>query len=225
MSPRLDENAVVKRQIMEGVLAIIRLNTAALAKGKIGVQIFDRKNGINNVEFKEYADLDLTTAAALVNDAKQRAAIQPVQQPAYGQTYGAPPPANPYAVPAPANTANPANLSSIISSLDPNSLSQLLGVISGNNAAQTPQAPHSGLTPDLARLLSSVTSSPAAPAYNAPAQPQQQFASLYQNPAFASLMGGQQPQQNTPSVQTPQAAPGQPPDMAEIMAQLAKYQR
>ncbi|KAJ4291162.1 nuclear polyadenylated RNA-binding protein 3 [Kalmusia sp. IMI 367209] len=227
MSPRLNESAVVRRQIMEGVLAIIRLNTAALVKSKINVQIFDRRGGNNNVQFNEYSGLDPPTAAALVVDAKQKSSSQPVQQPApstYGQTYGTPAP-NPYALSAPTNATNTSNLSSLISSLDPNGLSQLLGAMSNNNALQTPQAPPPGISSDLARLLGSVTTPTAAPVYNPQTVSPQQYPNSYQNSAFAPHRNGQQSQTAAPPVQTPQGTPSQAPDMAEIMAQLARYQR
>lgn len=51
MSPRLPEAAVVRRQIIEGVLAIVRLDTGSLAKGKVNVQVFDRRGGSGNVQF------------------------------------------------------------------------------------------------------------------------------------------------------------------------------
>jgi hypothetical protein len=89
---------VVRRQIVEGVLAIVKLNTASLVKGKVNLQVFDRRGGVGNVQFdgmcycshykamadspsSEYADLDPATAAALVIKAKQTHA-QPVQPPA-----------------------------------------------------------------------------------------------------------------------------------------------
>ncbi len=51
LSGRFPEPAVVRRQILEGVLAIVRLDTTGLTKGKISVQIFDRRGGANNVQF------------------------------------------------------------------------------------------------------------------------------------------------------------------------------
>ena len=71
MSPRLDEAAVIRRQIVEGVLAIVRLTALSLANGRVNIQIFDRRGGANNVQFNEYADLEPNTAAALVAKAKQ----------------------------------------------------------------------------------------------------------------------------------------------------------
>ena len=51
LSPRLSEAAVVRRQIVEGVLAIVKLNASALAKSKVNLQVFDRRGGAGNVQF------------------------------------------------------------------------------------------------------------------------------------------------------------------------------
>ncbi|KAF1966769.1 hypothetical protein BU23DRAFT_311542 [Bimuria novae-zelandiae CBS 107.79] len=227
LSPRLNEHAVVRRQIMEGVLAIVRLNDSSLARQKINVQLFDRRGGNGSVQFNEYTDLDPATAVALVADAKQRSTSFPVQQPAPSAYAHYNPPAIPYAPPTPAapavNPANPANLSNLISSLDPNSLSQLLGAMSGNGAPQMSQAPPAGITPDLARLLSSVSSPAAAPVYNPPTLPQYH----QQQPPAVQPHNPYNTQYAAPPSQAPpaQTAAGKGPDMAEIMAQLAKYQR
>jgi hypothetical protein len=51
MSGRFPEPAVVRRQIIEGVLAIVRMDVSGFKKGKVSVQIFDRRGGANNVQF------------------------------------------------------------------------------------------------------------------------------------------------------------------------------
>lgn len=51
MSGRFPEPAVVRRQIIEGVMAIVRMDTSGFMKGKVSVQIFDRRGGANNVQF------------------------------------------------------------------------------------------------------------------------------------------------------------------------------
>ncbi|CAI6338964.1 unnamed protein product [Periconia digitata] len=219
MSPRLDESAVVQRQIVEGVLAVVRLDATALSKGKIDIQIFNRQHGISNVQFNNYVDLDPGTAAALVISAKQNS-NQPVQPPpmqnTYGQGYSAPHP--PYIPPVSATAAHAPNLSSIITSMDQTSLSQLLGAISGNQAAPGPQPP-AGLTPDLARLLSQVSGSNPTASFNLPAIANQAYMNPFQNVYNSQA---QQPAAGHNVGATTQ--PGQP-DMNEIMAQLAKYQR
>ena len=64
MSPRLPEAAVVRRQIIEGVLAIVRLDTGVLTKGKVNVQVFDRRGGAGNIQLNgELSIADLLFAA------------------------------------------------------------------------------------------------------------------------------------------------------------------
>ncbi|KAF2175588.1 hypothetical protein K469DRAFT_646961 [Zopfia rhizophila CBS 207.26] len=245
LSPRLSEAAVVRRQIVEGVLAIVKLNAATLAKSKVNVQVFDRRGGADNIRFDEYADLDPATAAMLVINAKQTQAqlVQPPVPHLYGHSYSTPPVPTPTYAPQPppgqyppTPTNNTPNLSNLISSLDSNGLSQLLGAMSHNNPSQAPpQPPAAGLTSDLARLLGSVSAPPAqppayAPRPSQPPQSPQTYPNSYQNPALASLLGGQGPLQPTPPAAPPVQTPTQPspagqPDMNEIMAQLAKYQR
>ncbi|RMZ70579.1 rna-binding [Pyrenophora seminiperda CCB06] len=224
LSGRFPEPAVVRRQILEGVLAIVRLDTTGLTKGKVSVQIFDRRGGANNVQFNEYADLDPTTAGLLVNNAKQsqsRPVLPPSSSYAFGQNL--PPhfsqPSNPF----PALTTSQPNISNLIASLDGASLSQLLGAMSGNNMPQNAQAqPNPGLNADLARLLAQVPSPVQTPGFATQHQPH--LAQLSnQFPALASLFANQS-QPVAPPVQTP-AQPGPAPDMSEIMAQLAQYQR
>lgn len=225
LSGRFPEPAVVRRQILEGVLAIVRLDTAGLTKGKIRVQIFDRREGETNIQFNEYADLDPTTAGLLVNKAKQNQlqSVQPPVQP-FGFSQGLPY-TQPGAAFAHAPTSQP-NISNLIASLDGGSLSQLLGAMSNNNVPQSSQPTLSpGFNTDLARLLAQVPS----PAQNSgfSSQSQSQITQLStQFPALASLFASQ-PQQaapSAPSAQTPTQSNGAP-DMSEIMAQLSQYQR
>jgi hypothetical protein len=95
--------------------------------------------------------------------------------------------------------------------------------MSGNNIPQNAQpAPNQGLNADLARLLAQVPSPVQTPGFNGPGQPH--LAQLSnQFPALASLFANQS-QVVAPPVQTPTQA-GSAPDMSEIMAQLAQYQR
>ena len=170
----------------------------------------------------EYADLDPTTAGLLVNNAKQTQS-QPVQPPApsFGFNQNLPfaqPPTN-----FPPAQASQPNISNLIASLDGASLSQLLGAMSGNSMPQNPQpAPNPAFNADLARLLAQVPSPAQTPGFSG--QPQPNLAQLgNQFPALASLFASQG-QQSAPPVQTPTQT-GAGPDMSEIMAQLAQYQR
>ncbi|EMD97498.1 hypothetical protein COCC4DRAFT_177120 [Bipolaris maydis ATCC 48331] len=225
LSGRFPEPAVVRRQILEGVLAIVRLDTTGLAKGKVSVQIFDRRAGANNVQFNEYADLDPTTAGLLVNNAKQTQSrsnmapsasyFPPNMPPHYSQPNTAFPPL----------PASQPNISNLIASLDGASLSQLLGAMSGSNMAQNTQpTANQGLNADLARLLAQVPSPAQTPGFG-PAPPPHLAQLNSQFPALASLLANQNQNQTVaPPVQAP-AQPGPAPDMNEIMAQLAQYQR
>lgn len=174
--------------------------------------------------FLEYADLDPTTAGLLVNNAKQtqlRPVLPPSSSYGFGQTLPPhfPQPNNPF----PSLPTTQPNISNLIASLDGASLSQLLGAMSGNNIPQNTQpAPNQGLNADLARLLAQVPSPVQTPGFSGPAQPH--LAQLgNQFPALASLFANQS-QAAAPPVQTPTQA-GPTPDMSEIMAQLAQYQR
>ncbi|KAK3708143.1 nuclear polyadenylated RNA-binding protein 3 [Vermiconidia calcicola] len=87
LSPRLSEQAVVRRQIMEGVVAVVKLTRNNQNTGKIGLQIFDRRAGVGNVKFEEYDGLEPKIAVELVLRAKgSYAAVPP--QPQVQQGYG-----------------------------------------------------------------------------------------------------------------------------------------
>jgi hypothetical protein len=201
----------------------------------------------------EYADLDPATAALLVINAKQTQA-QPLQPPAPAQAPATAPgygnytlpltpqsnyaPAQPPAAPLPSTNAGNPDLSSLISSMDASQLQKLLGAIQPPQSQQAPQQQASpsfsgaaGAT-DLARLLGSMSAQQGQtqgyqpPSGQTPQQYQDSFQSLANNPAFASLLGNQSTPAAAPVQPPTQATPSpQQPDMAEIMAQLAKYQR
>jgi hypothetical protein len=126
-------------------------------------------------------------------------------------------PANPF----PAGQASQPNISNIITSLDPASLSQLLGAMSGNNVPQSTQPAPPTLNADLARLLAQVSSPVSTPGYGAPTQPPAQLSQLSQYPGLASFFNTQAQPAAAPPVQSnPQSGAH---DMSEIMAQLAQY--
>lgn len=170
----------------------------------------------------EYADLDPTTAALLVNNAKQTQS-QPVQPPAppFGFNRNMPPFQQAAPNPFTPTAASQPNISNIITSLDSASLTQLLGAMSGNNMPQNQQPPPN-FNADLARLLAQVSSPVQTPGYGTTAQPH--MPQLGQFPGLASLLANQA-QTSAPPIQNPPQTGGAPPDMSEIMAQLAQYQR
>ncbi|OAL38829.1 hypothetical protein AYO20_02035 [Fonsecaea nubica] len=101
LSPRLPLNAVVKRQIIEGVQAVVKLTQANQYNSKIPLQVFDRSQGTSNVNFNEYVDLDVPVAADIVLHARQKErgsvqqSPQSYQSQGYSQ-YGYPPPPTQY---------------------------------------------------------------------------------------------------------------------------------
>lgn len=52
LSPRLSEAAVIRRQVLEGVLAVVRLTRDHQATGKLSLQLFDRRDGADNIKFE-----------------------------------------------------------------------------------------------------------------------------------------------------------------------------
>ncbi|KAF4631319.1 hypothetical protein G7Y89_g6819 [Cudoniella acicularis] len=216
LSPRLPLQAVIHRQILEGVHAVSQLTMRSQNSSKIPLQVFDRQGGANNVRFDEYQDLEPKIAAELVLRAKQ-SPPQP-QAPQYsqpqfpaGQSYQPPAPA-----PAPAPVA--ANIANLVGQLDNAALQKLLGSL---NAPQHHNAPavSANSSLDLAGLLGGFNPPPQHNGYalQPAADP---YANLAANPALASLLGGgalppqaqAQPQQNAQQVQN-------------IMAQLAKFRQ
>ena len=50
--PNIPLQAIIRRQILEGVLAVVKLFRDALTTGRISIQIFDRSAGASNVRFE-----------------------------------------------------------------------------------------------------------------------------------------------------------------------------
>jgi nuclear polyadenylated RNA-binding protein 3 len=218
LNPRLPLQAVIRRQILEGVHAVSKLDMRCQQSAKIPLQVFDRQGGANNVRFDEYQDLDPKIAAELVLRAKQTQAPPPVQNPQYaqpqfaaGQTYQ-PPATAPPAPPA-------ANLASLVGQLDNATLQKLLG------SYQLPQqqqnapvvAPNHAI--DLAGLLGGLQPQPPQQTYQQPQSVPDAYANLASNPALAALLQNASP---------PQPAPTQPQSdqqVQNIMASLARFRR
>ena len=51
LGPRVPLNAAVQRQIIEGVLAVVRLSRPNQFSRKIPLQVFDRTSGRDNLRF------------------------------------------------------------------------------------------------------------------------------------------------------------------------------
>jgi hypothetical protein len=56
--PRVSLTAVVKRQIIEGVQAVVKIFRQSQVTGKIPLQVFDRSGGVDNVRFAGNSDID-----------------------------------------------------------------------------------------------------------------------------------------------------------------------
>lgn len=228
LSPHLSEPAVLRRQIVEGVQAIVRLTRTHEQIGKIPLQIFDRRGGRDNVKFEQYEDLDINIVAELVIRAKQtHGAPQP--PPTYAAGYGIPPsygypPAQPppvhHAPPPPSNNPNVASILGSLGVTNAGSNPQLAHLLANNPQPQT------GLTPDLARILGQINH-PAPP----PPQPQHQQPPLQgfrqqhppppnANPYGIPSYGGAMQQHAPPPVQQQQPAPA---DLQQILAGLTAY--
>ncbi|TVY56396.1 putative RNA-binding protein, partial [Lachnellula suecica] len=231
LSPRLSLQAVIRRQILEGVAAVLQLTIGSQNSSKIPLQVFDRQAGVNNVRFDEYQDLEPKIAAELVYRAKQ---VQPIQQslpqpqtPQYGQPQYAsgqtyqPPAATPtqYQPPTPAPAQAAANLANLVGQLDNATLQKLLGSL---NTPQQQNAPAvaSNSAIDLAGLLGGFNQ-PQQQAYQ-PQPAADPYASLANNPALASILGnGALPQHAQPQAQPQQSAQ----QVQNIMAQLARFRQ
>ncbi|KAL4888290.1 hypothetical protein BDV59DRAFT_196565 [Aspergillus ambiguus] len=232
LGPRIPLNAAVQRQIVEGVLAVVRLARPNQFSRKIPLQVFDRTGGPDNVRFNEYPDVDPNMAAEVVFHATQslQRGGPPTPFP-LNPAVGVPPlaPAPIPQAPLPP-LANPPNLANLITSLDGSTLQSLLAALqqrpptlpTAQPAFPGPSTPHSGA--DLASLLSAATRQPVPsnpqqplppqsfpmPAPNAPAVSDPNLISL-----LAKGLGGQQPQSQT----------GVSPHVQNIMNQLGKWKQ
>lgn len=214
LSSRLPLELVVRRQILEGVLAISQLDMRAQNSSKISVQVFDRQGGADNVRFDEYQDLEPRIAAELVLRAKSTSmAPQVPYGAAYttGQAHQQPPP-------QPAQPAAP-NLANLVGQLDNATLQRLLGTLSGPLPQNSPVATASPAL-DLAGLLGGLKQQQQPPQQSYSQAPAPgPYGNLANNPALTSLLAnsvsqqqGQQPQQSAQQVQN-------------IMAQLARFRQ
>ncbi|MCJ1475138.1 hypothetical protein MMC13_003798 [Lambiella insularis] len=233
--PGVSLEAVIKRQILEGVQAVVKLYRSAQFTGKIPLQLFDRTGGADNVRFEEYDELEARIAAELVIRAKASQSAIPLSS--QNQYAAAPQPyaAAPYAqAPQPhqqaAATGGPPNIANLITSLDGPALQKLLGAMQQN--PQTPQTPQQQMplqNPAQNHNLSALLGGSGMQQHQMHAQqnytyptnqpPQQpppnfQYGHPYQpNPQQAMVQQHQQPQV------------GQHQHVQNIMEQLAKWKQ
>ncbi|KAI8963591.1 hypothetical protein F5Y11DRAFT_144514 [Daldinia sp. FL1419] len=208
-NPHFPREAVIQRQVMEGVHAVVELDYRAQQTGLVSLQVFNRSGGHDNVKYDQYQDLDPNIAAQLVGRAKSQ--VQPHNP--YGVQYPpvqyAPPPQPPYAPqpyaghPYPAAGVPAGNPNG---SLDHATLQKILGSL--HNQQGAPQGLH-----------------PGQPAGGHPAGVNSVLASLGAHGVGAS--GPSQPH----NAGYPAAPPNGPPGgdssqhVQNIMAQLARYRQ
>ncbi|WPG97847.1 Hypothetical protein R9X50_00062900 [Acrodontium crateriforme] len=250
LSPQLSEQAVIRRQIIEGVVAVTKLTRRNQDTGKIGLQIFDRSQGTANVKFEEYEGLDPSICVELVLRAKTTQAT-PTSYSNGSNTYGGP---SSYAPPASQTYSN-------YNALPPQPSTGYGAPPSGYPpmpfGQQAPPFPPSATTtpPNVQNMISSLDPSglqsllsamnqapPTAPqvggtgapyAQQALSQQQQAAMQAFQNnpQALASFMQQQQRPQQTAGPTTGGVAPGAQPNaggqvnMQDILARLGTYKQ
>ena len=230
LSPRLSEQAVIRRQIVEGVIAVVRLTRQNQDSGKIGLQIFDRRDagpgGADNVRFEEYDQLDPPIAAELVLRAKGQQAQQGWgAQPAY-----APPPQQ-YTQPQQPYAAYGAPPQQGAYSQTPTAYSQTPTGYQPTYASPTQQPP-----PNLQSLITNLDPNNLQNLISNMGTPQSgnQSAGGYAAVPPNSAVPGQTPQNAAYGAYVPQAAQQQSApglgaggqvNMQEILARLGSYQQ
>ncbi|CAL8577876.1 nuclear polyadenylated RNA-binding protein 3 [Xanthoria parietina] len=247
--PRVSLVAVIKRQILEGVQAVVKILRQSQVTGKIPLQVFDHSAGVDNVRYEEYNELDAHIAAELVVRAKaSRLAPPAVQQPS-NSSYGIPqfrPPQPIPQQPMPPQQPQPSpNIANLITSLDGPALQKLLGAMAQN--PQSPQTPQQGQPPpQFSNLSSFLGGNPQQqqapqgyPQFSqggslqqnhqpppSPYGPAPNGQSLANNPALASLLANVGA--NRPALQQPGMHQGQPEQqqhVQNIMEQLSRWKQ
>ncbi|KAI0404722.1 hypothetical protein F4802DRAFT_218038 [Xylaria palmicola] len=86
LNPKFSRDALIHRQVLEGVHAVAELDFRAQEYGKINLQVFDRSAGQHNVRFDQYQDLDPIIAAQLVTRVKSKPLPPPYPSSQYPST-------------------------------------------------------------------------------------------------------------------------------------------
>jgi len=211
--------AVINRQIVEGVQAIVKIYRRSQVNSKIHLQLFNRSVGMHNVSWDNYEDLDAHVAADLVLKAKsthmapvppQQFPSQQYQQPPYGAAhYGQPPQQMPPQIPpqhppqAGGTPPNP-NVQNLITALDGPGLQKLLGALN-----QNPQSPHNPQPPQAYQGLQH-PQNPQYPQHPQQSQAPQQPAQNQDLATLLSTVARQQPQQQQQQGYPNRGPPQQP---------------
>ncbi|EPY54175.1 poly(A) binding protein Nab3 [Schizosaccharomyces cryophilus OY26] len=142
LTPKLSLQALVHQCVLDGVSAIVYVTSRLSQVGCMSVQTFQRTENPSEIRYDEYANIDLYAAVELVQRSKGAwLAMNPSGFPTIT-------PMNPYQIPLNnqisqiVSRSNP-HLSSILGSLDSNTLHQLLDVIKTESSPLS--APNSNL--------------------------------------------------------------------------------
>ncbi len=246
LNPRLPLQSVIKRQIIEGVQAIVKLIQNNQFNSKVPLQVFDRSAGASNVNFNEYVDLDVSVAADIVLHArsKERGMVQQSPQTQYFPGTAFPPPTPfghhiPQQSPQQYSPAGPPQFHQQrpppIPPPDQFSYHPHQSQFPQHSTSATP----TGSTPNLQQLLANLGQTPNAPVsgLNQPsaqghrqadlggllsniAARHQHQAQPYSHPPPQPLQQGYGNQTGTQGFGT-----GQQSNVQNIMDQLARYQR
>lgn len=222
-NPRFPRDALIQRQVLEGVHGVVELDMRAQTTAKIPLQVFDRSAGNNNVRFDQYQDLDPPVAAELVLRARSSVALQrsyppqqnyaPQQQYSGSMAYGGyQPPSQQPPASAPSDLASLVSQLSQMPNVDAASVQNILASL------QNQQAPAPSHTPthyppqqpggiDVNAFLSNLSSVSANPGHS------------HLQPAAAHQNGGRG------GVPQPGAAGSSDSarEVENIMASLARY--
>ncbi|EFQ31733.1 RNA recognition domain-containing protein [Colletotrichum graminicola M1.001] len=232
LHPSFPREAIIQRQVIEGVHAIVDLDVHAQNIGKIPIRVFDRSGGVS-ARYDDYRDIDPPIAAELVLRAKSQAipAAAPYQnapppQPqyqGYGQPYGqsVPPHAPTYPgaqgpprgpPPAQQPAVNPADLASLMSGIDNATLQRLLASMSSQGAGSVAANSAAGAaSAQFHALMGGMQTAPPG----AQTQP-----ASYGGQAYAP--NGQPPTSGHPA---PVGTGDSAAQVENIMAQLARYRQ
>ncbi|KAI1097843.1 hypothetical protein F4804DRAFT_147837 [Jackrogersella minutella] len=209
LHPHFPREAVIQRQVMEGVYAVVELDYRSQQSGTISLQVFNRSSGRDNVRYDQYQDLNPSIAAQLVGRVKSQVQVHtqppyvvqyPPAQYAQAPQHAYPPPSYPsHAYPS---APVPPPMGKAGSSLDNATLQQILGNL--QNQQGSSQGYPTGRGPvDMNSLLAGVGGS--NPANTA-------GPSRHYSPRSASGLPGPPSGDSTQHVQN-------------IMAQLARYRQ
>ncbi|KAK0713089.1 hypothetical protein B0T26DRAFT_648465 [Lasiosphaeria miniovina] len=201
LNPRFPRDALVQRQVLEGVHAIVDLDHAAQSRARISIQVFIRSGG--SAHFNTYQDIDPVTAVGLVIAQTGNRLTSPPTQYNHGHSYlpDAPLAGYPYhgphasAPPVHARpTASAPDLASMVGQLDNPTLQALIASLqasqghAGHQSANPmlpatvgPQAPPIDLNALLGNLQNPATAQPV-PAAGYAGMPNYGSASAYYPP-------------------------------------------